>query len=62
VLDRSANLVRAGGRPGGDGPGGPAPDANLNINLFLPEADVARDAPLVAVFAATAAGISHHDR
>ena len=30
-------------------------DANLNVNLFLPSADVARDAPLVAVFASTAA-------
>ena len=33
-------------------------DANLNVNLFLPSADVARDAPLVAVFAATAARVS----
>jgi endo-1,4-beta-mannosidase len=34
------------------------PDANLNINLFLPHPDVVRDAPLVAVFAATAARVS----
>jgi hypothetical protein len=32
-------------------------DANLNINLFLPSADVARDAPLVALFASTARGL-----
>ena len=33
-------------------------DANLNVNLFLPQADMARDAPLVAVFAATAKRVS----
>lgn len=33
-------------------------DANLNVNLFLPQADVQRDAPLVALFARTARRVS----
>jgi hypothetical protein len=33
-------------------------DADLNVNLFLPQADVARDAPLVAVFAQMARRVS----
>jgi Cellulase (glycosyl hydrolase family 5) len=37
-------------------------DANLNVNLFLPQADVARDAPLVAAFAATAKRVSRGER
>jgi hypothetical protein len=32
-------------------------DRNLNINLYLPYADVVRDAPLVALFADTAARV-----
>jgi hypothetical protein len=37
-------------------------DQNLNINLFLPQDDVVRDAPLVAVLAGTAARVSHDRR
>jgi hypothetical protein len=37
-------------------------DQNLNVNLFLPQDDVARDAPLVSLLAGTAARVNRGGR